>query len=74
VSNGDDVEDTLIEAVGGYDTVVVGATRSSAVAQALFGSIPERIGEKARGTVAIARGPQYKPRSIPKALAERLSA
>ena len=37
-----------------------------------FGSIPEKVGEKARGTVAIARGPQYKPRSITKAITERL--
>ena len=74
VSENGSVEETLLEAVERYDTIVVGATRSSAVAQALFGSIPEKIGEKASGTVAIARGPQYKPRSITEAVVERLSA
>ena len=74
VSENSDIEETLLTAVDDYDTVVVGATRSSAVAQALFGSIPERIGENASGTVAIVRGPQYKPRSITDAMIERLSA
>jgi nucleotide-binding universal stress UspA family protein len=69
---GEDVEATLLDAVDEYDTVCIGATRSGAVSQALFGSIPETIGERTDGTVAIARGPEESPRSIREALAERL--
>jgi len=61
------------EAIAGYDTVCVGATRSTAVAQALFGSIPEEIGEKSEGTVALARGRQYWPRSVSQGLIDWLS-
>jgi len=52
----------------------VGTTRSTAVAQALFGSIPEEIGEKSDGTVALARGALYKPRSVTQGLVDWLSA
>jgi amino acid transporter/nucleotide-binding universal stress UspA family protein len=71
---GDDVKDTLLRAVDDYDTVCIGATRSGTVSQALFGSIPETIGERTDGTVAIARGPEESPRSIREALVERLQA
>ncbi|MFW6376578.1 MAG: amino acid permease [archaeon] len=70
----DEVEATLLEVVDEYDTVCVGATRAGAVSQALFGSIPETIGEQADGTVAIARGPEESPRSIREAIVERLQA
>jgi len=69
----DDVRDTLLNAVQDYDTICVGATRSTAVAQALFGSIPEEIGEKSDGTVALARGALYKPRSVTQGLVDVLS-
>jgi len=52
----------------------VGATRSTAVAQALFGSIPEEIGEQSDGTVALARGALYKPRSVTQGMVDWLSA
>jgi APA family basic amino acid/polyamine antiporter len=68
------IRDTLLDAVSDYDTICVGATRSTAVAQALFGSIPEEIGEKSEGTVALARGAQYKPRSVTQGLVDWLSA
>ncbi|MFQ3293805.1 MAG: APA family basic amino acid/polyamine antiporter [Halobacteriales archaeon] len=71
---GDDVEETIIEATDDYDTVCVGATRTGTVSQALFGSIPETIGERTEGTVAIARGPEESPMSIRAALVERLQA
>jgi len=69
-----DIRETLLGAVGDYDTICVGATRSTAVAQALFGSIPEEIGEKSEGTVALARGALYRPRSVTQGLIDLLSS
>jgi len=68
-----DVRETLLEATSGYDTICVGATRSTPVAQALFGSTPEEIGEKSDDTVAIARGSLYRPRSVTRGLIDWLS-
>ncbi|WP_436343920.1 amino acid permease [Natronorubrum sp. FCH18a] len=68
----DDVRDTLVAAVGEYDTVVVGATGSSTVAQALYGSIPQRIVGESDGTVVMARGEQRAPRTFRQALIQRL--
>ncbi|MFB6098448.1 MAG: amino acid permease, partial [Salinibacter sp.] len=68
-----DIRETLLEATSGYDTICVGATRSTPVAQALFGSIPEEIGEKSDDTVAIARGSLYRPRSVTRGLIDWLS-
>lgn len=68
-----DVRETLLEAVDEYDTICIGATRSTAIRQALFGSIPEEIGEHADGTVVISRGRQYKPRTVTEGIIERLS-
>ena len=70
---GDDIEETLLDTVAAYDTVCVGATRSSSVSQALFGSIPETIGEEIDATVAIVRGPKETPRSIREGLIDRLN-
>lgn len=69
---GDDVTATILTNVRREDLVCLGATRSTAVARALFGSIPERIASQAPGTVAVVRGPQYRPRSLLQAIAERL--
>jgi Universal stress protein family. len=68
-----DIRDTLLGAVDEYDTICVGATRSTAVAQAFFGSIPEEVGEKSEGTVALARGALYKPRSVAQGVVDVLS-
>lgn len=54
----DDVREAILQAVEDYDTICVRGMRSTGVTQALFGSIPEEIGEKALGTVVISRGPQ----------------
>lgn len=51
----DDVEGTLPTIASDYQTVCVGATRSTGVEQALFGALPERIAERATATVAIVR-------------------
>lgn len=68
----DDIEEAILEAADEYDTVCVGATRSGAVSQALFGSLPETIGGKAAGTVVIARGPEKAPLSVREAIVQRL--
>jgi nucleotide-binding universal stress UspA family protein len=73
VVGGDDVEETVLAAVEEYDTVCVGATRAGAVSQALFGSLPERVGAEADATVAMVRGEEGSPRTIREAIVERLS-
>ena len=67
-----DVADALVETTAEYDTVVVGATGTSTVAQALYGSIPQRIVERSDGTVVMARGEQRAPRTFRQALVQRL--
>ncbi|WP_135827231.1 amino acid permease [Halorussus ruber] len=69
---GEDIENALLDAVAKYDTVCVGATRSRSVSQALFGSIPETIGEEVDATVAMVRGPKETTRSVREGLIDRL--
>ncbi|MFH5884168.1 amino acid permease [Halalkalibaculum sp. DA3122] len=69
----DNVREALLGATKDYDTVCIGATRSTAIRQALFGSIPEEIGEHSDGTVIITRNREYKPRSVTEGIIERLS-
>jgi len=69
----DDVRQALLDNIAEYDTIIIGATRSTAVRQALFGSIPEEIGEKSDANVIITRGREYKPRSVTEGIIERLS-
>jgi amino acid transporter/nucleotide-binding universal stress UspA family protein len=68
----DDVERAILDVVDEYDIVCVGASRSSSVSRALFGSLPETIGERARGTVAMVRGVEESPRSVREGLIDRL--
>lgn len=72
VTDGGNLEDVVLSLADEYDTVCVGATRSGAVTQALFGSLPETIGERAEGTVVMARGPEQSPLSIREAIIRRL--
>ena len=51
-----EVQDDLIIEANNYDTTCIGATRSSRLESALFGSFPELVGEKVRGNVLIVRG------------------
>lgn len=69
----DDVRAALMESIKDYDTVCIGATRSTSVRKALFGSIPEEIGENTDGTVIITRGREYKPRTVTEGIIDRLS-
>ncbi|MFB6308041.1 MAG: amino acid permease [Haloarculaceae archaeon] len=68
----EDMEDAILSAAAEYDTICVGATRSGAISQAVFGSLPERIGEEVAETVVMARGPEESPMSIRQALLRRL--
>lgn len=68
----DTVRDTLIETVSEYDTVCVGATGTSTVAQALYGSIPQQIVNESDGTVLMARSENRSPRTFRQALVQRL--
>ena len=68
----DDVDRAILDAADEYDTICVGATRSGVVSQAVFGSLPETVGEKAAGTVVMARGPEESPMSVREAIARRL--
>ncbi|MEL7833420.1 amino acid permease [Fodinibius sp. Rm-B-1B1-1] len=69
----DDIREALMQNIENFDTVIIGATRSTAVRQALFGSIPEAIGEKSNANVIITRGREYKPRTVTEGIIERLS-
>ena len=73
VTLSENVVEALLAETAGFDLVSVGATRSTTLAQALFGSIPERIGEEAAATVAIVRGPREEPRTVVEALVERFT-
>ncbi len=73
VADGDPKE-TIINAVSDFDTICVGATRSTAVAQALFGSIPEAIAEECEdASVAISRESIFEPRTVTQGLIDWLS-
>ena len=52
----DDIEKDMISAASKFDTSCIGATRSSRLESALFGSFPELIGEKVDSSVLIVRG------------------
>jgi len=74
VSIAEDVDRAIIDAADDYDTICVGATRSGVVSQVVFGSLPEAVGEKAEGTVVMARGPEESPMSVREAIARQLEA
>jgi len=67
-----DIEQTILDAAEDYDTICVGATRSGAISQAVFGSLPETVGEEADKTVVMARGSEESAMSVREALLRRL--
>jgi amino acid transporter/nucleotide-binding universal stress UspA family protein len=69
----EDVEAAILERVDDFDTVCVGATRMGSVSRALFGSLPERVGEQAAATVAMVRGSKTSPLAVREAIVRRLS-
>jgi APA family basic amino acid/polyamine antiporter len=68
----EDTEQTIIDAAEEYDTICVGATRSGAISQAVFGSLPETVGAEVDRTVVMARGPEESAMSVREALLRRL--
>ncbi|WP_262181448.1 amino acid permease [Haloarcula laminariae] len=70
----EDIEGTILDAASEYDTICVGATRTGAVSQAVFGSLPETIGEQADRTVVMARGPEESAMSVRQAIVQRLES
>jgi len=72
VETAEDVEETILAAADEYDTICVGATRTGPVSQAVFGSLPETVGEETDRTVVMARGPEESAMSIREAIARRL--
>jgi len=68
----EDTEQAIIEAAEEYDMVCVGATRSGPISQAVFGSVPEKVGAAVDRTVLMARGPEQSPMSVRQALLRRL--
>lgn len=73
LEDADDPEEVLLSTSHEYDTVCVGATGTSAFKQALFGSVPETIGELSLSTVAMIRGRETNPRSVAEAVRQRLN-
>jgi len=72
ISVAEDVEQAIIDAAEEYDTICVGATRSGSISQAVFGSLPEAIGEKLDKKVVMARGPEESRMSVREAILRRL--
>ncbi|GGM49037.1 amino acid permease [Haloarcula argentinensis] len=70
----EDIEGAILDAATGYDTICVGATRTGAVSQAVFGSLPETIGEQTDQTVVMSRGPEESAMSIRQAIVRRLES
>ena len=60
----DNIKTDFISEADKYNTTCIGATRSSRLERALFGSFPEMIGERVHGTVLIVRGEERTFHSI----------
>ena len=69
---GKDTEQSIIDAAEEYDTICVGGTRSGAISQAVFGSLPETVSAEVDRTIVMARGPEESAISIREALLRRL--
>ncbi|MFB6104414.1 MAG: amino acid permease [Halobacteriaceae archaeon] len=52
---GSDVVDSIVEASADHDLTIIGATREGLLQQFVFGTIPERVGREAEGTVIMAK-------------------
>jgi amino acid transporter/nucleotide-binding universal stress UspA family protein len=65
----DEIVDALVAAGNEYGTICIGASREGAFKQALFGSIPEEVGERVEGNVIMVNRP-FQPRTVWEALFE----
>ncbi|XVH32477.1 amino acid permease [Haloferacaceae archaeon DSL9] len=68
----DDVEAALLESVTEYDAVCIGATGSTFVAHALYGTLPQRIVRVTDNTIVMARGQSRSPQTLREAIIYRL--
>lgn len=68
----DDTEGAIRAIADEFDTIRLGPTCTGTVSQALFGSLPDKLGADVNGTVVIARGPQESSMSIRQAIERRL--
>ena len=59
----DNPEEILLDTANNFNTVCIGASRSSALERALFGTFPEHLGENFKGNVFIIRGRERSLRS-----------
>lgn len=69
----DDTTAAVVEAVEDYDTICAGVSEKKAASRIMFGSVAKEIGERAKGNVAMIRGPYDTSRGVREALAERLA-
>jgi nucleotide-binding universal stress UspA family protein len=49
------VSDAIVDASAEHDLTIVGATREGLLEQLVFGTIPERVGRRAEGTIIMAK-------------------
>lgn len=59
----DNHEEALLDIAEDFDSVCIGASRSSSIERALFGTFPEHLGEHFSGNVFMVRGPERSFRS-----------
>lgn len=59
----EDPRKEMLKKANRYDTVLIGASRSSGIERALFGNFPEYLGENAQANVIIIRGRERSFRS-----------
>lgn len=72
ITGAEDTEQAILKAAEEYDTICIGATRSGAISKAVFGSLPEKVGEEVDRTAVMVRGPEESPMSIRQALIRRI--
>lgn len=60
----EDPRKEMLKKANRYDTVLIGASRSSGIERALFGNFPEYLGENAQANVIIIRGRERSFRSV----------
>ena len=69
----DDVPTVAARCAGVCERICVGASRSSALSESVFGSFPEHLAASTECPTALVRGPQPSPRSLLEDLGRRLA-
>ncbi len=68
---GEDVEKAILEEVKNYDTICIGGTEHSVLSHTIFGSLPEKIGEIAEGSVVMVKG--YRKKDFLQKIGEKIA-